>query len=186
MESSYNIWSFLPRLLLCLQWITLARFSHPFLSLAKHMGSVLPFACKSSAQYYMRRSYYVHPRHSKSSINITQASALAMQEQERVANEEAEKRLKAALTAKREPASSASRVASPSLGNPSTPEPSSDTKPSTDGQQLPEDVSMEVDLTSTAMSAPEVSQGCLLSCSKALFNLAITESLASRSLCIIR
>ncbi len=39
-----------------------------------------------------------------------------MQEKERVANEEAEKRLKAALTAKREPNATASRVASPSPG----------------------------------------------------------------------
>jgi hypothetical protein len=51
-----------------------------------------------------------------------------MQEQERIANEEAEKRLKAALTAKREPGVTASRVASPAVGNPATPE-SSDPKP---------------------------------------------------------
>lgn len=38
-----------------------------------------------------------------------------MQEKERLASEEAEKRLKAALTAKREP-NNASRVASPSIG----------------------------------------------------------------------
>jgi hypothetical protein len=41
-----------------------------------------------------------------------QAAAEAMQEQERLANEEVEKRLKAALTAKK-PLNSASRVASP-------------------------------------------------------------------------
>lgn len=40
-----------------------------------------------------------------------------MQEQERIANEEAEKRLKAALTAKREPGATVSRVASPAIGN---------------------------------------------------------------------
>ena len=45
-----------------------------------------------------------------------------MQEQERITNEEAEKRLKAALTAKREPGATASRVASPAVGNPATPE----------------------------------------------------------------
>ncbi|KAL7282472.1 hypothetical protein ACG7TL_003943 [Trametes sanguinea] len=44
------------------------------------------------------------------------AAALAQQERERVANEEAEKRLKAALTAKREPNATASRVASPNPG----------------------------------------------------------------------
>jgi THO complex subunit 2 len=46
-----------------------------------------------------------------------QAAALAMQEQERLANEEAEKRLKAALTAKREPGTSAT---SPVTGAAST------------------------------------------------------------------
>ncbi|KAI0750889.1 transcription factor/nuclear export subunit protein 2-domain-containing protein [Daedaleopsis nitida] len=44
------------------------------------------------------------------------AAALAMQEKERIAMEEAEKRLKAALTAKREPNVTASRVASPNPG----------------------------------------------------------------------
>ncbi|CDO68724.1 hypothetical protein BN946_scf184652.g51 [Trametes cinnabarina] len=44
------------------------------------------------------------------------AAALAQQEKERIANEEAEKRLKAALTAKREPNATASRVASPNPG----------------------------------------------------------------------
>ncbi|KAI0776038.1 transcription factor/nuclear export subunit protein 2-domain-containing protein [Trametes elegans] len=43
------------------------------------------------------------------------AAALALQEKERIASEEAEKRLKAALTAKREP-NTASRVASPNPG----------------------------------------------------------------------
>ncbi|KAH9938580.1 transcription factor/nuclear export subunit protein 2-domain-containing protein [Fomitopsis serialis] len=49
------------------------------------------------------------------SIGRVQSSALAMQEKERLASEEAERRLKAALTAKREPIA-ASRVASPSIG----------------------------------------------------------------------
>src|SRR5882757_8107818 len=46
------------------------------------------------------------------------ASAMAAEEQERVANEEAEKRLKAALAAKRErdPSIANSRVASPVVG----------------------------------------------------------------------
>ncbi|KAI0722891.1 transcription factor/nuclear export subunit protein 2-domain-containing protein [Earliella scabrosa] len=44
------------------------------------------------------------------------AAALAMQEKERVASEEAEKRLKAALAAKREGNATASRVASPNPG----------------------------------------------------------------------
>ncbi|KAL6309570.1 transcription factor/nuclear export subunit protein 2-domain-containing protein [Sparassis latifolia] len=48
------------------------------------------------------------------------SAALEMQERERVASEEAEKRLKAALTAKREPNASTSRVASPGMGDNST------------------------------------------------------------------
>lgn len=74
-----------------------------------------------------------------------QTTALAMQEQERLAGEEAEKRLKAALTAKREPGVTASRLASPAGGNPSTLE-SSDPKPaSTEESETP----MEIDLTNT-------------------------------------
>ena len=64
-----------------------------------------------------------------------------MQEQERIANEEAEKRLKAALTAKREPGVTASRVASPAMGNPATPE-STDPKPSSTDEV---ESSMDVD-----------------------------------------
>lgn len=51
----------------------------------------------------------------------TQSSALAMQEQERVASEEAEKRLKATLAAKRDPTASTSRIASPNQGDSSNP-----------------------------------------------------------------
>jgi len=68
-----------------------------------------------------------------------------MQEQERLAGEEAEKRLKAALTAKREPGITASRLASPAGGNASTIE-SSDPKPaSTEESETP----MEIDGTIT-------------------------------------
>ncbi|OSX60384.1 hypothetical protein POSPLADRAFT_1058548 [Postia placenta MAD-698-R-SB12] len=49
------------------------------------------------------------------------SAALKMQEKERIASEEAEKRLKAALTAKREPNASTSRVASPSIGDSAAP-----------------------------------------------------------------
>lgn len=45
---------------------------------------------------------------------------MAAQEQERVASEEAEKRLKAALAAKRDPTASSSRIASPMVGDTST------------------------------------------------------------------
>lgn len=68
-----------------------------------------------------------------------------MQEQERLAGEEAEKRLKAALTAKREPGITSSRLASPLSGNPSALE-SSDPKPaSTEESETP----MEIDVTNT-------------------------------------
>ncbi|KAE9385705.1 hypothetical protein BT96DRAFT_1006795 [Gymnopus androsaceus JB14] len=56
--------------------------------------------------------------------------ALKMQAQERLANEEAEKRLKAALTAKREPSVSQSRVASPL---PKNTELAPESKPASDG-----------------------------------------------------
>ncbi|KAL1944225.1 hypothetical protein VTO73DRAFT_3410 [Trametes versicolor] len=74
------------------------------------------------------------------------AAALALQEKERVASEEAEKRLKAALTAKREPNPSASRVASPNPGATSDPAPSSEGTSevkSTAPESQPMDVSME-------------------------------------------
>ena len=48
--------------------------------------------------------------------SLVQKAALALQEQERVANEEEEKRLKAALKAKREPSAATSRVSSPGIG----------------------------------------------------------------------
>lgn len=71
--------------------------------------------------------------------------------QERLANEEAEKRLKAALTAKREPSATVSRVASPAVGTPgnaeSTPVPPAE--PST------EPAAMEVDSSTEANPAPE-------------------------------
>ncbi|KAG6833844.1 hypothetical protein H0H87_011778 [Tephrocybe sp. NHM501043] len=77
-------------------------------------------------------------------------SALAMQEQERLANEEAEKRLKAALTAKREPVTS--RVASPSLGTPNAPDISVDVKLSAEEQSAQDDVSMDSEPSSSAPS----------------------------------
>ena len=70
-------------------------------------------------------------------IPASQASALALQEKERIASEEAEKRLKAALTAKREPNVTASRVASPNPAaeNASTVETTSDAKPTVSASQ---------------------------------------------------
>ncbi|KAF8639741.1 hypothetical protein AX17_001003 [Amanita inopinata Kibby_2008] len=77
------------------------------------------------------------------------SAALAMKEQERAANEEAEKRLKAALLTKREPAS-ASRLTSPSVGTAANPEASSDViaKHSAEEQGIPEDSTMDVDAAS--------------------------------------
>lgn len=71
-----------------------------------------------------------------------------MQEKERVANEEAEKRLKARLSAKRDPSASASRMESPSGAN--TPRDNSEQKPLVEGN---EDNAMEVELEVTTPTA---------------------------------
>lgn len=72
-----------------------------------------------------------------------------MQEKERVANEEAEKRLKARLSAKRDPSASASRMESPSGVN--TPRDTSEQKPPlTEGN---EDGTMDVELEVTSPAA---------------------------------
>ena len=63
--------------------------------------------------------------------------------QERLANEEAEKRLKAALTAKREPSAAVSRVASPTEGTSGSPDPN----PAT--EVVNEVAPMEVDSNTT-------------------------------------
>lgn len=75
-----------------------------------------------------------------------------MQEQERVANEEAEKRLKAALTAKREPSNVTSRVSSPSIGatNISKDAPG-EQKISTIEPNSTEDVTMDTDSSSVRL-----------------------------------
>jgi THO complex subunit 2 len=78
-----------------------------------------------------------------------------MQEQERVANEEAEKRLKAALTAKREPAMT-SRIASPSIGNSTTANDVSDVSAEATAvteNNTSEDVTMDNDANATVPSA---------------------------------
>lgn len=78
-----------------------------------------------------------------------------MEEKERVASEEAEKRLKAALTAKREPSTTTSRVASPNQGESSPPVdsvPRSKTPPSE--PQPSEVVPMEVAESNAPVSPP--------------------------------
>lgn len=89
-----------------------------------------------------------------------------MKEQERAANEEAEKRLKAALLTKREPGAAASRLASPSVGASANPDgvPELNGKPSSEEHPISEDVSMEVEAASSATgsNSSEVSLGFLI------------------------
>jgi hypothetical protein len=87
----------------------------------------------------------------------SQNAALSMQEQERAANEEVEKRLKAALTAKREPMTS--RVASPGVGTGAGVDSGTIHIPdaSTDNASLAqdhtsEDTAMEIDANPSAVS----------------------------------
>lgn len=76
-----------------------------------------------------------------------------MQKQEQIASEEAEKRLKAALTAKREPVS-ASRVASPSLNHTTAPDTAADSKPRIEETSTQEDTVMEVEQNNPMASPP--------------------------------
>jgi THO complex subunit 2 len=73
-----------------------------------------------------------------------------MPEQERIANEEAEKRLKAKLAAKK-PMIAASRTASPGVGAADTPV---DLKPAVQDSTSKEDVPMEAEPTSLAAVPP--------------------------------
>ncbi|EGO01596.1 hypothetical protein SERLA73DRAFT_49063 [Serpula lacrymans var. lacrymans S7.3] len=75
-------------------------------------------------------------------------AALSMQEKERLANEEAEKRLKARLAAKREPSTATSRVASPNGGSQSTPDDTATSKPIV-SENVGEDVNMENEISTT-------------------------------------
>jgi THO complex subunit 2 len=90
------------------------------------------------------------------------AAALAAEEQERVANEEAEKRLKAALAAKRDPSIVNSRIASPAVGEVNSSETSAPTESKSNTQEAKssDDVVMEngdSQGTVNGLSAPEVS-----------------------------
>ena len=94
------------------------------------------------------------------------AAALAAEEQERVANEEAEKRLKAALAAKRDPSIANSRIASPAVGEASSSETSGPAESKSSAQEAKslEDAVMENGDSQGAVnasSAPEVSAGHL-------------------------
>ncbi|KAJ7067990.1 transcription factor/nuclear export subunit protein 2-domain-containing protein [Mycena amicta] len=76
------------------------------------------------------------------------ATAEAMQEQEKIANAEAERRLKAALTAKK-PLTSSSRMASPGVGAP-VPEASAEAKP-----VVPQDAGQKEDVSMESAPIPE-------------------------------
>lgn len=110
------------------------------------------------------------------------ASAVAAEEQERVASEEAEKRLKAALAAKRDPSIANSRIASPVVGDANSSEtpPVADSKPSTQEVRPSEDVVMENgDSQALAVSpAPEVSAEHFASC--------LVGSSASHTVCLFQ
>ena len=101
-----------------------------------------------------------------------------MQEQERLANEEVEKRLKATLTAKtkREAGASASRVASPAVGTPST---SETPEPKANAEEA--ESTMEVDSSTVNASSKENENVSFLCCHVCCVNnLSAIESLGSR------
>jgi THO complex subunit 2 len=87
---------------------------------------------------------------------------MAAEEQERVASEEAEKRLKATLAAKRDPSITQSRIASPVVGEGNSsseaPATTADSKPNTQEVKSSEDVVMDNgDSQASAVSpVPEV------------------------------
>ena len=95
------------------------------------------------------------------------ATAVAAEEQERLASEEAEKWLKAALAAKRDPSiATQSCIASPIVGDTGSSDTpaATDSKPSTQEVRLSEDVVMENgdSQASAALPAPEVRIECLI------------------------
>lgn len=71
---------------------------------------------------------------------------MAKAEQERAASEEEERRLKAKLTAKREPTANPSRVASPAVSGTTTEQPAKDVTPAA---EEPQDVAMDTAESST-------------------------------------
>ncbi|THV05422.1 hypothetical protein K435DRAFT_647314 [Dendrothele bispora CBS 962.96] len=83
------------------------------------------------------------------------AAALESQEKERLASEETEKRLKAALAAKREPSASQSRVASPAIGSSGNTDTTAEAKPSVadNATATTEDIVMEA-ADSVAVATP--------------------------------
>lgn len=111
------------------------------------------------------------------------AAALAAEEQERAANEEAEKRLKAALAAKRDPSIANSRIASPAVGEVSssseTPAPAEPKSSTTQENKSSDDVVMENGDSQggsvNVSSAPEVSTGQLLNASHGITSHMVVQ-----------
>lgn len=109
------------------------------------------FACKLSDRNSTKLSLYGTLLGSipLSQLHIhffPQNAALAKAEQERAASEEEERRLKAKLTAKREPAVNPSRVASPAISGITTEQPAKDTTPAA---EEPQDVAIDSAESST-------------------------------------
>lgn len=109
-----------------------------------------------------------------------QKTALAKDEQNRLASEEAEKRLKAALTAKREPSAAVSRVASPAVISTNPSEANDEAK----AESGNDDVAMEVEPAATSIASEVRCTFLLLYCD--LITSFLTEPMGSRTGRIIR
>jgi THO complex subunit 2 len=99
-----------------------------------------PFACRLSGRSLTKLSLYDTPFYIccsilTSNVLVPQTAALAKAEQERAASEEEERRLKAKLTAKREPATTSSRVASPAVSGTTTEQSAKDSTPAAEESQ---------------------------------------------------
>jgi THO complex subunit 2 len=106
------------------------------------MGSRHRYACRSSDQSSTRLSLCVlffFTLFQISNFLVPQNAALAKAEQERAASEEEERRLKAKLTAKREPSVNPSRLASPAISGTSTEQ----VKDATSAAEESQDVAMD-------------------------------------------
>jgi hypothetical protein len=155
------------------------------------MESAHQYVCKSYVLFFTLRSWFVTSfrtlRNPRLIIRKLQKSALATQKQEQTAAEEAEKRLKAALTAKREP-STTSRVASPSLGTQPAVDAPNESKPrleETSPTMVREEYAMEVDQTG-AVATPPVSEVCSYHYSTYSMNLYRIVAMAARTFCLVR
>ena len=115
------------------------------------MESQRQFACRLSDRSSMKLSLYdILLSFARSfpllTCFIPQNAALAKAEQERAASEEEERRLKAKLTAKREPSANPSRVASPAIAGSTAEQPVKDVAGTAEESQ---DVTMDPAESST-------------------------------------